>query len=163
MSCTAVDPEKPRASWSWGFPGGSDGKEPACHCRRCRFDPQAWKISWRRKWHPTPVFLPGKPHGQRSLVGYSPWGCKKVGRDLVTKQQQKSLNWVCLWHVVFLRATQWEGEVEGWFCPVVCEKGDSCPGMLHGGAPLGSRNHQELRHRSRTQKCGRGWESGAMP
>ena len=163
MSCTAVDPEKPRASWSWGFPGGSDGKEPACHCRRCRFDPQVWKISWRRKWHPIPVFLPGKPHGQRSLVGYSPWGCKKVGRDLVTKQQQKSLNWVCLWHVVFLRATQWEGEVEGWFCPVVCEKGDSCPGMLHGGAPLGSRNHQELRHRSRTQKCGRGWESGAMP
>ena len=32
------------------------------------------KIPWRRKWHPTPVFLPGKSHGQRSLVGYSPWG-----------------------------------------------------------------------------------------
>ena len=34
-------------------------------------------ICWRRKWHPTPVFLPGKSHGQRSLVGYSPWGCKE--------------------------------------------------------------------------------------
>ena len=34
------------------------------------------KIPWRRKWQPTPVFLPGEPHGQRSLVGYSPWGCK---------------------------------------------------------------------------------------
>ena len=34
------------------------------------------KIPWKRKWQPTPVFLPGKPLGQRSLVGYSPWGCK---------------------------------------------------------------------------------------
>ena len=33
--------------------------------------------SWIRKWHPTPVFLPGKFHGQRGLVGYSPWGCKE--------------------------------------------------------------------------------------
>jgi len=36
------------------------------------------KIPWRRKWHPTPVLLPGKSHGQRSLVGYSPWGCKEL-------------------------------------------------------------------------------------
>ena len=76
---TSEPPEKPRASWSWGFPGSSDGKEPACHCRRCRFNPQAWKISWRRKWHPTPVFLPGKPHGQKNLAGYSPWGCRESG------------------------------------------------------------------------------------
>ena len=33
--------------------------------------------SWRRQWHPTPVLLPGKSHGQRSLVGYSPWGCQE--------------------------------------------------------------------------------------
>ena len=32
---------------------------------------------WRRKWQPTPVLLLGEPHGQRSLVGYSPWGCKE--------------------------------------------------------------------------------------
>ena len=36
-----------------------------------------WKFPWRRKWQPTPVFLPGKSYGQRSLVGYSPWGCKE--------------------------------------------------------------------------------------
>ena len=37
-----------------------------------------WEISWRRKWQPTPVFLPGKSHGWRNLVGYSPWGCKEL-------------------------------------------------------------------------------------
>ena len=57
-----------------GFPGGSDGKESACQWRRLRFDPWVRKIPWRREWQPTPVLLPGKSHGQRSLVGYSPWG-----------------------------------------------------------------------------------------
>ena len=38
---------------------------------------QDQKISWRREWQPTPVFLPGESHGQRSLVGYSPWGPKE--------------------------------------------------------------------------------------
>ena len=38
------------------------------------FDPWVGKIPWRREWQPTPVFLPGEFHGQRSLVGYSPWG-----------------------------------------------------------------------------------------
>ena len=33
---------------------------------------------WRRRWHPTPALLPGKSHGQRSLVDYSPWGCKEL-------------------------------------------------------------------------------------
>ena len=62
-----------------GFPGGASGKEPTCHCRRCRrprFDLWVGKIPCRREWQPTPVFLPGKSQGQRSLVGYSPWGCK---------------------------------------------------------------------------------------
>ena len=57
-------------------------------CKRWGFDPQVWNIPWRRVWEPTPVFLPGKSHGQRSLIGYSPWGHKRVGHDLVTKQQQ---------------------------------------------------------------------------
>ena len=63
-----------------GFPGGSAGREPACQCRRhkrCGFDAWVRKIPWRRKWQPSPVFLPGKSHGQRSLVGYSPWGRKE--------------------------------------------------------------------------------------
>ena len=54
-----------------------------CHCRRCRFDPLVWKIPWRRKWQSTPVFLPGKFHGQRSLVGYSPRG-RRVRHDWAT-------------------------------------------------------------------------------
>ena len=41
---------------------------------------------WRRKWQPTPVFLPRKPHGQRNLAGYSPWGCT-VRYDLASKQE----------------------------------------------------------------------------
>ena len=46
-------------------------------CRRLVFDPWFGKISWRRKWKPTLVFLPGKSHRQWSLVGYSPWGHKE--------------------------------------------------------------------------------------
>ena len=41
-------------------------------------DPWARKIPWRRKWQPTPVFLPGKSHGQRRLAGYGPWVCKAL-------------------------------------------------------------------------------------
>ena len=40
--------------------------------------PASRKMPWRRKWQPTPVFLPGESHGQRSLVGYSPWGLKEL-------------------------------------------------------------------------------------
>ena len=55
-------------------------KESACQCRNCRrweFNPWGRKIPWRRKWQPTPVLLPGESHGQRSLSGYSPRGCKE--------------------------------------------------------------------------------------
>ena len=58
-------------------PGGSDGKSICLQCGRPGFNPWVGKIPWRRKWHPTPVFLPGESHGRRSLVGYSPWGCKQ--------------------------------------------------------------------------------------
>ena len=60
-----------------GFPGDSTVKNLACPCRRrkrCRFDPWIRKIPWNRKWQPTPVFLPGKSHGQRSLAGCRPRG-----------------------------------------------------------------------------------------
>ena len=53
------------------------GKESACQCRRCGFSPWIGKILWRRKLQPTPVFLPWKSHGQRSLVGYRPWSHKE--------------------------------------------------------------------------------------
>ena len=61
-----------------GFPGGSVVKKSACQCRRCVFNPWVGKILWRRIWQPTPVFLPGKSHRQRSLVGYSSWGRKEL-------------------------------------------------------------------------------------
>ena len=63
-----------REGGCWAFLVVS-GKESACRCRRRGLDPWAGKIPWRRKWQPTLVFLPGKSHGQRSLVGYSPCCC----------------------------------------------------------------------------------------
>ena len=69
------------------FPGGSSGKEHTCQCRghkRQGFGSWDGKIPWRRKWQPTPVFLPGESHGQKSLVGYSPQGRKESGMTEVT-------------------------------------------------------------------------------
>ena len=63
------------------------GKDSSCRCRRHGFNPWVRKVPWRRKWQPTPVFFPGKSHGQRSLVGYSPWDHKRAGHDSGTKQQ----------------------------------------------------------------------------
>ena len=65
-----------------GFPGNASGnasgKESSCQCRRCTFHPWVGKIPWSRKWQPTPVLLPGKFQGQRSLAGYSPWRRKEL-------------------------------------------------------------------------------------
>ena len=55
------------------FPWWLSGTEPTCQPRR-HFSPWVGKIPWRRKWQPTPIFLPGKSHGQRHLVGCSTWG-----------------------------------------------------------------------------------------
>ena len=81
-------PGKPTCNYTearnLGLPRWLSGEESACQCRRCRrrgFDPWVGKIPWRRKWQPTPVFLPAKFHGQRSLVSYSPWGHKQVGHN----------------------------------------------------------------------------------
>ena len=49
------------------------------HCRKPGLDPWVRKIPWRREWLPTPLFLPGEFHGQRSLAGHSPWGHKALG------------------------------------------------------------------------------------
>ena len=54
------------------LPRWLSGKKILLPSRRRRFDP------WGRKWQPTPAFLPGKSHGQRNLVGYSPWGHKEL-------------------------------------------------------------------------------------
>ena len=60
-----------------GFPWWLSSKEPAYQCRRCGFNSWVRKMPWRKKRQPTPVFLLGKSHGQRNLVGYSPWVCKE--------------------------------------------------------------------------------------
>ena len=64
----------------FGLPRWHSGKEPTRQCRRYKrhgFNPWVRKIPWSRKWQPTPVFLPGKSHGQGSLAGYSPWSGKQ--------------------------------------------------------------------------------------
>ena len=64
------------------------------------FDLWVGKIPWRRKWQPTPVFWPGKSHGQRSLKGYSPWGCQEsdTSEQLNTHTHTHThtrLTWAC--------------------------------------------------------------------
>ena len=79
----AMVSQGPRDERGWAVrdsPGGSDGKESACQCRRhrrCGFNPWVGKIPRRRKRQPTPVSLLGEFHGQRSLAGYSSQGCKQ--------------------------------------------------------------------------------------
>ena len=81
------------------------GKESTWQCRRPGFGSWVRKIPWRMKWQLTPVFFPGKSHGQRSLVGYSSWGCKRVWHDWATKQQHSStcvLHWSTIHLKIFI-------------------------------------------------------------
>ena len=74
-------------------------------CRRPWFDPWVRRILWRRKGQPTPVFLPGESHGQRSLAGYSPWGHKELDTT-----EQLSLSQLSCCAFLFFQLTQgcWE-------------------------------------------------------
>ena len=84
--CEESDMTELLSTHYWGFPRSSVSKESACNAGP-GFHPWVGHISWRRKWQPAPVFLPGKSHGQKSLAGYHPRGLKRVGPDLATKQQ----------------------------------------------------------------------------
>jgi len=67
------------------------GKESSCNAGgggRHKFNPRVGKIPWRTAWLPTPVFLPGEFHEQRSLVGYSPWGREESDTSEVTEHSQ---------------------------------------------------------------------------
>ena len=76
--------------YSWASLVAQLIKKIYLQCGRLGFDPWVGKILWRRKWQPTPVLLPGKSHGQRSMVGsYSPWGRKES--DMT--EQLQSLAW----------------------------------------------------------------------
>ena len=78
-------------------PSWLSGKESTCQCGRGKrywFDLWVGEIPWRRKWQPTPVFLPGKFHGQRSLAGHSPWG--RRGSDTTECSHTNKVFSVCL-------------------------------------------------------------------
>ena len=61
-----------------GSPGGSDGKESACNAADPGSIPGLGRSTGEEKWLPTPLLLPGESHGQKSLLGYSPWGRKEL-------------------------------------------------------------------------------------
>ena len=74
--------------------------ESTCQCRRHRWHSfHLWvrKIPWRRKWQPAPVFLPAELHGQRSLKGYSPWGCKEL--DMTERTHTHTHTHTTWWNV----------------------------------------------------------------
>ena len=71
-----------------GIPAWLSGKEPAGQCRRPGFDPFIGKITWRTEWLPTPVFLPGKSHGQGPGGLYSPGSCKESDTTEHTRMKQ---------------------------------------------------------------------------
>ena len=103
------------------FPGSSDGKRICLQCRRPGFDSWVKKIPWRRKWQSTPVLLPGKSHGWRSLVDYSPWGRRESDttewlhfRFHLACKLIKQGNNIQLWHTPF---SIWKQSVVP--CPVL--------------------------------------------
>ena len=63
--------------YTYGIPWWLRWQRVCLQYERPELDPWVRKTAWRRKWQPTPVFLPGKPHGRRSLAGYSSQGCKE--------------------------------------------------------------------------------------
>ena len=71
------------------------GKESACQSKRGRFNPWGGKSLWRRKWKPTPVFLPGKSHGQRNLAACSPRGRKESDTTEQPSEQAHSSSYNC--------------------------------------------------------------------
>ena len=82
------------------FPRWLSGKESICQCRRCRrheFNSWVGKILWRRKCQPTPVFLPGKSHGEKSLVSYSPWSHKEsdTAKYAHGSVPGEEIKWIC--------------------------------------------------------------------
>ena len=85
---TMKDTQVQSLGWEDSLEKGIATHPLQCSCLENPMDREAWQLqsmglqrvghyratNWRRQWHPTPVLLPGKPHGRRSLVGCSPWG-----------------------------------------------------------------------------------------
>ena len=90
LLCCSVFISYAHSDQSRGLPRWFRGKESTHQCRRHGFNPWVGKIPWRGEWLPTPVFLPGEFHEQRSPVGYSPWGQKELDTN---EQLTLSLAW----------------------------------------------------------------------
>ena len=125
---------------SLGLPRWLGGKESACQCRRCESDPWVGTIPWRRKWQPTLVCLPEKSHGQRSLVGYSPWGHK--GSDTAERLRTRTHTHVST------GPPGWESLC--WNHHTVCPGREPGPCSPTGGRPFpkGDQQHQHPRRRT---------------
>ena len=107
-----------------GFPGGSVVKNPPA-----KAVDNSLKITWRRKWQSTPVLLPGKSHGQRSLAGYSPWGHKESDTTMIKRLSAGLWSWLSkgqnqVWtrglggpeeegHISSRQEFHWEDKIEG--------------------------------------------------
>ena len=77
-----------------------------------------WEDSWRREWLSTPGFLPGEIHGQRSLAGYGPWGCKELGMtELLTLERWckiiRGLSFQICLTTLYNKVTRYNGMLEG--------------------------------------------------
>ena len=121
----------------WVLSRGSSSKEPTCQCRRYRrlgFHPRVGRIPWRRAWQPTPVFLPGESHGQRSLAGCSPWGHEESDTTEATERTHS--------------ADPWERDVFRNFCTRLEGKGSTLhtvvTGYLQGTGPRRPHRYQNL-------------------
>ena len=81
--------------------------EHRLQCWRPGFDPWVGKIPWRKKWQPTPVLLPEKSHGQRSLVGCSPWGCRESDTTEWLYLLTYLLTYLPLWGLTHVLCSRW--------------------------------------------------------
>ena len=107
---------------------------------RLRFDPWVGKIPWRRKWQPTPIFLPGKSHRQRSLWA-TVLGAKRVGHDLVTKTTTTTVRKINLNHSCLFKVLRFSSVAQS--CPTLCDPMNrSTPGLpVHHWLPELTQTH----------------------
>ena len=121
----------------WGFSWWLRGKESSFQCRRCGFDPWIGKIPWRRrKWQPTPVFLPGNFHGPEEPGGLQSMGVTELDTTEHThtlsfgvlvmwstyERLKRCLSWVCVGRITPLQAILLDRFVhpkDSWLCPLL--------------------------------------------
>ena len=105
---TAVPGSTLQANRSRGLPSQLSQERICLQCRKPGFDPWVENIPWRRKWQPTPVFLPGESHGQRSLMGYSPWGHKESETTLKLNHSRSRASLSSCLYIILLSPVSFE-------------------------------------------------------